>query len=149
MSQFIVYSNPDSSIVIISPSTEGLTKYNNDIDALAAVEVPPATTYDIVTETAFPTDPYFRDAWEWDIATLTVIVDLIKAESVHRDELKKKRGPKWKLAGLPENSNASFDSMLDPTDAQLAADLRGVDTYDLSMNTDADMMMADIPSYLV
>ena len=149
MGQLIVYEKPDTTLAIINPSSDGLAKYNNDLEAMATAIVPTGLTHHVISDTDFPTDTDFIDAWVWDGTAGKPKVDIAKARGVHLEKLKKLRKAKWKTMGVPENPHSAFDTNFDVTDTKTLTDLRALESYDLSTHTDPAILKADIPSYLI
>ena len=61
MNKRIIYPSDDGGVCIVVPAPEcGLT-----IEEIAAKDVPIGKPYKIVDVTDLPTDPMFRNAWEY------------------------------------------------------------------------------------
>lgn len=85
MNQRIVYTNQDGLISIIVPSPFcGLT-----LEQIAAKDVPPGVTYEVVDASVIPADRTFRNAWER--AGAAVSVSLPKAKGIAHDKRRAKR----------------------------------------------------------
>jgi hypothetical protein len=61
MNSRIIFPNDDGGVAVIIPAPEcGLT-----IEEIAAKDVPAGKPYEIVDDSAIPSDRTFRGAWTW------------------------------------------------------------------------------------
>ena len=83
----IIYQNSEGGISIVLPTGE------LPIEEVAAKDVPVGTAYEIVEDSAIPSDRTFRGAWV--IADAAVDVDLGKARSIAHDIRRSKRAEEF------------------------------------------------------
>ena len=80
----ILIKNPDGSIGILHPILDcGLS-----LDEIIAKDVPADIPYEIVDDSAIPTDRTFRNAWKHDLK-----VDIAKAKEITKNRLRTERKP--------------------------------------------------------
>jgi hypothetical protein len=61
MNKRIIYKTKENGVAIVTPFLDcGLT-----IEQIAEKDVPKGTPYKIIDVSEIPTDPIFRNAWEW------------------------------------------------------------------------------------
>ena len=79
----IIYTNSDGTVAIIHPI--------GDInDAIKAV--PSGLSYEIVEDSAIPSDRSFRNAWKQ--SSKTIETDMTKAREIHKTNIRNARTPK-------------------------------------------------------
>ena len=66
--QKIIFRNKDNSVGVITPSQEALNTYG--IFSIALKDVPAGAEFKIINTSDLPESRAFRDAWEWDTATV-------------------------------------------------------------------------------
>ena len=81
----IIYTNSDGTVSIIIPAGDV-----ND----AIKDVPSGLSYDIVEDSAIPTDRSFRNAWIQ--SGKTVVEDMPKAKEIHKTNIRLARTEKFK-----------------------------------------------------
>ena len=79
----IIYTNSDGTVSIITPAGD----VNNAIK-----DVPSGLSYEIVEDSAIPTDRSFRNAWKQN--SKTIETDMTKAKEIHKDKIRIARTPK-------------------------------------------------------
>lgn len=80
----VVIKNPDGSIGIMHPVLDcGLT-----LEQIIAKDVPAGLPYEVVEDSAIPTDRTFRNAWKHDLS-----VDIPKAQEITKARLRIERKP--------------------------------------------------------
>ena len=79
----IIYTNSDGTVSIINPTGDV-----ND----AIKDVPSGLSYEIVEDSAIPTDRSFRNAWKQN--SKTIETDIIKAREIHKTNIRTAREPK-------------------------------------------------------
>ena len=79
----IIYTNSDGTVSIIIPAGDV-----ND----AIKDVPSGLSYEIVEDSAIPTDRSFRNAWKQNGKTIET--DMTKAKEIHKTNIRKARIPK-------------------------------------------------------
>ena len=76
----IIYTNSDGTVSIITPAGD----VNNAIK-----DVPSGLSYEIVEDSAIPTDRSFRNAWKQN--SKTIETDMTKAKEIHKENIGKAR----------------------------------------------------------
>ena len=79
----IIYTNSDGTVSIIHP----IGDINNAIKA-----VPSGLSYEIVEDSAIPSDRSFRNAWKQN--SKTIETDMTKAREIHKTHIRNARTPK-------------------------------------------------------
>ena len=79
----IIYTKSDGTVSIITPAGDV-----ND----AIKDVPSGLSYEIVEDSAIPTDRSFRNAWKQN--SKTIETDMTKAKEIHKDKIRIARTPK-------------------------------------------------------
>ena len=79
----IIYTNSDGTVSIITPA-------GNVSDAIK--DVPDGLSYEIVEDSAIPTDRSFRNAWKQN--SKTIETDITKAKEIHKTNIRNAREPK-------------------------------------------------------
>ena len=79
----IIYTNSDGTVSIINPTGDV-----ND----AIKDVPSGLSYEIVEDSAIPTDRSFRNAWKQN--SKTIETDMAKAKEIHKTNIRTARAPK-------------------------------------------------------
>ena len=79
----IIYTNSDGTVSIIHP----IGDINNAIKA-----VPSGLSYEIVEDSAIPSDRSFRNAWKQN--SKTIETDMTKAREIHKTNIRNARTPK-------------------------------------------------------
>ena len=79
----IIYTNSDGTVSIITPAGDV-----ND----AIKDVPSGLSYEIVEDSAIPTDRSFRNAWKQN--SKTIETDITKAREIHKTNIRTAREPK-------------------------------------------------------
>lgn len=80
----VLIKNQDGSVGIMHPILDcGLT-----LEQIIAKDVPKGVPYEIVDDSAIPSDRSFRDAWKHDLT-----VDIPKAQEITKDRLRVERAP--------------------------------------------------------
>ena len=79
----IIYTNSDGTVSIINPTGDV-----ND----AIKDVPSGLSYEIVEDSAIPTDRSFRNAWKQN--SKTIETDMTKAKEIHKNKIRIARTPK-------------------------------------------------------
>jgi len=79
----IIYTNSDGTVSIITPAGD----VNNAIK-----DVPSGLSYEIVEDSAIPTDRSFRNAWKQN--SKTIETDITKAKEIHKTNIRTARVPK-------------------------------------------------------
>ena len=79
----IIYTNSDGTVSIIIPAGDV-----ND----AIKDVPSGLSYEIVEDSAIPTDRSFRNAWKQNGKTIET--DMTKAKEIHKTNIRTARVPK-------------------------------------------------------
>ena len=79
----IIYTNSDGTVSIINPTGDV-----ND----AIKDVPSGLSYEIVEDSAIPTDRSFRNAWKQN--SKTIETDITKAKEIHKTNIRTARVPK-------------------------------------------------------
>ena len=79
----IIYRNSDGTVSIINPTGDV-----ND----AIKDVPSGLSYEIVEDSAIPTDRSFRNAWKQN--SKTIETDITKAKEIHKTNIRTARVPK-------------------------------------------------------
>jgi len=79
----IIYTNSDGTVSIINPTGDV-----ND----AIKDVPSGLSYEIVEDSAIPTDRSFRNAWKQN--SKTIETDMTKAKEIHKTNIRTARAPK-------------------------------------------------------
>jgi len=79
----IIYTNSDGTVSVIHP-----TGNVND----AVKDVPSGLSYEIVEDSAIPTDRSFRNAWKQN--SKTIETDIAKAREIHKTNIRNAREPK-------------------------------------------------------
>ena len=99
----IIYTNSDRTVSIISPAGDV-----ND----AIKDVPDGLSYEIVEDSAIPTDRTFRDAWKQN--SKTIETDITKAREVHKQNIRNAR--QEKLAELDIEFQKALETSSSTTD---------------------------------
>ena len=79
----IIYTKSDGTVSIITPAGD----VNNAIK-----DVPSGLSYEIVEDSAIPTDRSFRNAWKQN--SKTIETDMTKAKEIHKTNIRTARVPK-------------------------------------------------------
>ena len=79
----IIYTNSDGTVAIIHP----IGDMNDAIKA-----VPNGLSYEIVEDSAIPSDRSFRNAWKQN--SKTIETDMTKAKEIHKTNIRNARTPK-------------------------------------------------------
>ena len=79
----IIYTKSDGTVSIITPA--------GDVNA-AIKDVPSGLSYEIVEDSAIPTDRSFRNAWKQN--SKTIETDMTKAKEIHKTNIRTARVPK-------------------------------------------------------
>ena len=79
----IIYTKSDGTVSIITPAGDV-----ND----AIKDVPSGLSYEIVEDSAIPTDRSFRNAWKQN--SKTIETDITKAREIHKTNIRTAREPK-------------------------------------------------------
>ena len=79
----IIYTKSDGTVSIITPAGDV-----ND----AIKDVPSGLSYEIVEDSAIPTDRSFRNAWKQN--SKTIETDMTKAKEIHKTNIRTARAPK-------------------------------------------------------
>jgi len=79
----IIYTNSDGTVSVIHP-----TGNVND----AVKDVPSGLSYEIVEDSAIPSDRSFRNAWKQN--SKTIETDITKAKEIHKTNIRNAREPK-------------------------------------------------------
>ena len=79
----IIYTKSDGTVSIITPAGDV-----ND----AIKDVPSGLSYEIVEDSAIPTDRSFRNAWKQN--SKTIETDMTKAKEIHKTNIRTARVPK-------------------------------------------------------
>ena len=99
----IIYTNSDGTVSIINPTGD----VNNAIK-----DVPSGLSYEIVEDSAIPTDRSFRNAWKQN--SKTIETDMTKAKEIHKDKIRTARTPK--LAELDIEFQKALETSSSTTD---------------------------------
>ena len=99
----IIYTNSDGTVSIINPTGD----VNNAIK-----DVPSGLSYEIVEDSAIPTDRSFRNAWKQN--SKTIETDMTKAKEIHKDKIRTARTPK--LAELDIEFQKALETGASTTD---------------------------------
>ena len=99
----IIYTNSDGTVSIINPTGD----VNNAIK-----DVPSGLSYEIVEDSAIPTDRSFRNAWKQN--SKTIETDMTKAKEIHKDKIRIARAPK--LAELDIEFQKALETSSSTTD---------------------------------
>ena len=99
----IIYTNSDRTVSIISPAGDV-----ND----AIKDVPDGLSYEIVEDSAIPTDRTFRNAWKQN--SKTIETDITKAREVHKQNIRNAR--QEKLAELDIEFQKALETSSSTTD---------------------------------
>lgn len=80
----VLIKNPDGSVGIMHPVLDcGLT-----LEQIIAKDVPAGLPYEVVEDSAIPTDRTFRNAWKHDLS-----VDIPKAHGITKARIRNERKP--------------------------------------------------------
>ena len=93
----IIYEQDDGTVAIIIPNLKEInpeTGVEYTIDEIAMKDVPSGLSYDIVEDSAIPTDRSFRNAWIQ--SGKTVVEDMPKAKEIHKTNIRLARTEKFK-----------------------------------------------------
>ena len=99
----IIYTKSDGTVSIITPAGDV-----ND----AIKDVPSGLSYEIVEDSAIPTDRSFRNAWKQN--SKTIETDMTKAKEIHKDKIRIARTPK--LAELDIEFQKALETSSSTTD---------------------------------
>ena len=99
----IIYTNSDGTVSIITPAGD----VNNAIK-----DVPSGLSYEIVEDSAIPTDRSFRNAWKQN--SKTIETDMTKAKEIHKNKIRTARTPK--LAELDIEFQKALETSSSTTD---------------------------------
>ena len=99
----IIYTNPDGTVSIIIP----VGNVNDSIK-----DVPDGLSYEIVEDSAIPTDRAFRNAWKQN--NKTIETDMAKAREIHKTNIRNARTPK--LAELDIEFQKALETGASTTD---------------------------------
>ena len=124
----IIYTNSDGTVSIITPAGD----VNNAIK-----DVPSGLSYEIVEDSAIPTDRSFRNAWKQN--SKTIETDMTKAKEIHKDKIRTARTPK--LAELDIEFQKALETGASTTDIvakkQALRDAPADSAIDSASDTDA------------
>ena len=96
----IIYTNSDGTVSIIIPAGD----VNDDIK-----DVPSGLSYEIVEDSAIPTDRSFRNAWKQNGKTIET--DMTKAKEIHKTNIRTAR--ETKLAELDIEFQRALETSAD------------------------------------
>ena len=96
----IIYTNSDGTVSIITPAGDV-----ND----AIKDVPSGLSYEIVEDSAIPTDRSFRNAWKQN--SKTIETDMTKAKEIHKTNIRTAR--ETKLAELDIEFQRALETSAD------------------------------------
>ena len=96
----IIYTNSDGTVSIITPAGDV-----ND----AIKDVPSGLSYEIVEDSAIPTDRSFRNAWKQNGKTIET--DMTKAKEIHKTNIRTAR--ETKLAELDIEFQRALETSAD------------------------------------
>ena len=99
----IIYTNSDGTVSVIHPT-------GNVNDAIK--DVPDGLSYEIVEDSAIPTDRTFRNAWKQN--SKTIETDITKAKEIHKINIRNAREPK--LAELDIEFQRALETSSSTTD---------------------------------
>tara|TARA_Y100001938_G_C7757159_1_gene266790 strand:- start:14 stop:445 length:432 start_codon:yes stop_codon:yes gene_type:complete len=99
----IIYTNANGTVSVIHPTGDV-----ND----AVKDVPSGLSYEIVEDSAIPTDRSFRNAWKQN--SKTIETDITKAKEIHKINIRKAREPK--LAELDIEFQKALETSTSTTD---------------------------------
>ena len=99
----IIYTNSDGTVSIIIPT-------GNVNDSIK--DVPDGLSYEIVEDSAIPTDRTFRNAWKQN--SKTIETDMTKAKEIHKANIRLAR--KDKLAELDIEFQKALETSASTTD---------------------------------
>ena len=99
----IIYTNTDGTVSIIIP----VGNVNDSIK-----DVPDGLSYEIVEDSAIPTDRAFRNAWKQN--SKTIETDMAKAREIHKTNIRNARIPK--LAELDIEFQKALETGASTTD---------------------------------
>ena len=99
----IIYTKSDGTVSIITPAGDV-----ND----AIKDVPSGLSYEIVEDSAIPTDRSFRNAWKQN--SKTIETDMTKAKEIHKTNIRTARAPK--LAELDVEFQKALEAGSSTTD---------------------------------
>ena len=91
----IIYTNSDGTVSIVQPI---LTEINPNtgkpftIEEIAEKDIEKGISYEIVDDSAIPTDRSFRDAWKQNDKTIETDID--KAREIHKTNIREARTSK-------------------------------------------------------
>ena len=91
----IIYTNSDGTVSIVQPV---LTEINPNtgkpftIEEIAEKDIEKGISYEIVDDSAIPTDRSFRDAWKQNDKTIETDID--KAKEIHKTNIREARTSK-------------------------------------------------------
>ena len=91
----IIYTNSDGTVSIVQPV---LTEINPNtgkpftIEEIAEKDIEKGISYEIVDDSAIPTDRSFRDAWKQNDKTIETDID--KAREIHKTNIREVRTSK-------------------------------------------------------
>ena len=77
----ILYTNAEGTLCVVTPINK-----NKTIEEIAAQVVPDGISYEIIEDSAVPTDRSFRDAWKQN--NKTIETDMTKAREVHKQKIR-------------------------------------------------------------
>ena len=98
----IIYTKSDGTVSIITPAGDV-----ND----AIKDVPSGLSYEIVEDSAIPTDRSFRNAWKQN--SKTIETDMTKAKEIHKTNIRTAR--ETKLAELDIEFQRALETSADTT----------------------------------
>ena len=96
----IIYTNSDGTVAVIHPTGDV-----ND----AIKDVPSGLSYEIVEDSAIPTDRSFRNAWKQN--NKTIETDMTKAKEIHKAKIREARVDK--LAALDIEFQRALETSAD------------------------------------
>ncbi len=99
----IIYTNSDGTVSIIIPT-------GNVNDSIK--DVPDGLSYEIVEDSAIPTDRSFRNAWKQN--SKTIEIDMTKAKEIHKTNIRLAR--KDKLTELDIEFQKALETSASTTD---------------------------------
>lgn len=139
----IVYTHGDR-VALLSPNPR-----SQDIDAIAARNVPPGVPYLIVEDQQLPVGINWVDAWQIDFENKKVVINIDRARSIRREQLRAARAPVLQMLDVEyqkadENNNSELKQQI----AQRKQALRDITVHpDLeSATTVQELMNVRLPN---
>lgn len=99
----IIYTQSDGTVAVIHPAGGDASK--------AIKDVPDGVAYEIIDDSAVPTDRSFRNAWVQE--NKTIKTDMTKAKNLHRENIRNSR--KYKFPKLDAEYNKLVEKSADTT----------------------------------